>query len=197
MGDRITVAREAARLLYTGTAEEYIQAKEMAAANIEARANPSNHEVAEELDRLADELEGSDRVKQLVEMRGVALEVMNALAAYAPKLIGSVWRGTAHRGSDIDIIAFSEIPSNLEKSLKHYNIAGKGEVVLKGKIRAYRILLDVGKFKVEIVVRNLLEYKQEKCGIYGDLKRGLSILELENLLHSNPLRRFVPRRRVR
>ncbi|MBS7638315.1 hypothetical protein KEJ49_05455, partial [Candidatus Bathyarchaeota archaeon] len=35
----------------------------------------------------------------------------------------------------------------------------------------------------------------ERCDIYGDLKRGLSIRELEEVLSRDPLRVFIPKRR--
>jgi hypothetical protein len=37
----------------------------------------------------------------------------------------------------------------------------------------------------------------ERCEIYGDLKRGLKTAELEKLMRSDPLRKFVPKRRQR
>jgi hypothetical protein len=93
------VAKEAARLLYTGAAEEYIQAKEQATTNLGVKASPSNYEVAVELDKLADEIEGGARQTWLAEMRGLALMLMRALEGFSPRLIGSVWRGTAHVGN--------------------------------------------------------------------------------------------------
>ena len=55
---RRRVAREAALLLYTGQEREFLQAKRRAAEILGVRILPSNREVAEELDRIADEREG-------------------------------------------------------------------------------------------------------------------------------------------
>ncbi|MCW3991586.1 MAG: hypothetical protein NWE79_02675, partial [Candidatus Bathyarchaeota archaeon] len=53
-------------------------------------------------------------------------------------------------------------------------------------------------YEAEVVVRPPGERGEaERCEIYGDLKRGLSIPELEKLMRRDPLRRFVPRRRWR
>ena len=79
METRREVAQEAARLIYRGTYKEYRDAKEAAARSLGARSVPSNHEVALELDRLAEEAEGPDRLRRLVEMRETALEVMRLL----------------------------------------------------------------------------------------------------------------------
>jgi len=197
LGERSSVAREAARLLYCGMAEEYIQAKEMAASSLGINVTPSNYEVAVELDRLADELEGGERQRRLTEMRTTALEVMTTLRNFNPRLIGSVWRGTARQGSDIDIVALSDSPERVEAVLHSYRIREKEEVTFKRGVHAYHFKLDLGHDEVEVVVRSPAEYIEERCDIYGDVKRGLSLTELERLLRVDPLRKFVPGRRSR
>ena len=197
MEPRTQVAREAARLLYTGAAEEYIQAKEQAAASLGVKATPSNYEVAVELDRLADELEGGIRQRRLAEMRGIALRIMKALNKFSPRLIGSVWRGTARTGSDVDVVALASSPEEVEETLSGFEIKEKGGVTFKGGVNAYHVKLDVNGYEAEVVVRRPDEYEEERCDIYGDVKRGLTLPELERLLRSDPLRRFVPRRRSR
>jgi hypothetical protein len=194
---RTQVAREAARLLYTGAAEEYIQAKEQAAASLGVKATPSNYEVAVELDRLADELEGGIRQRRLAEMRGIALRIMKALNKFSPRLIGSVWRGTARTGSDVDVVALASSPEEVEETLSGFEIKEKGGVTFKGGVNAYHIKLAIDCYEAEVVVRRPDEYEEERCDIYGDVKRGLTLPELERLLRSDPLRRFVPRRRSR
>ena len=197
MEARSAVAREAARLLYTGAAEEYIQAKEQAATNLGVKANPSNYEVAVELDRLADELEGGIRQRRLAEMRGIALRMMKALDRFSPRLIGSVWRGTARLGSDIDVVTLASSPGEVEEALSGFEIKEKGGVTFKGGVNAYHVKLAIDGYEAEVVVRRPDEYEEERCDIYGDVKRGLTLPKLERLLRSDPLRRFVPRRRSR
>lgn len=197
MGDTSSVAAEAARLLYTGAAEEYLQAKEMAAASLGSKAMPSNYEVAIELDGIADEAEGGERQKHLIEMRQTALRVMSSLSRFSPRLIGSVWRGTARRGSDIDLIALARRSTDIEAALGGYGIKEKGGVTFKGGVHAYHFKLDVPPDEVEVVVRDPAEYKEERCDIFGDVKRGLTLQELERLLKGDPIRRFVPRRHTR
>lgn len=183
--------------MYSGAAEEYIHAKEIAAASLGVVAVPSNYEVAVELDLLADELEGSERQRRLVEMRETGLAVMKRLAAFSPRLIGSVWRGTARKGSDIDVVALADNPADVEKALTGYKIKDKGEVTFKGGVHAYHLNLEAGAYEVEVVVRRLAEYTEDRCDVYGDVKRGITLPELERLMGVDPLRRFVPRRRSR
>ena len=193
------MAREAAWLLYTKQAHEYKMAKEEAARTLGARVLPSNLEVALELDRLADELEGPARAERLVQMRREALAIMRVLAAFGPRLIGSVWRGIAHRGSDIDIEVFCDEPGRVEDLLKQagYRVVGK-ELVEKqenGRLVAsyhLRLALPSGR-EAEVIVRPEAEHgRTRRCEIFGDSLRGLGLRELEELLARDPLRKFLP-----
>ncbi len=203
MEPRERVAKEAARLLYTGASEEYKHAKEQAARSLGLDAMPSNYEVAVELDLLADQFEGEERKKMLLKMRNEALAAMRALAGYSPRLMGSVWRGTARKGSDLDIDVYSDRPEEVESKLSHtgYVVDRSEEVVVnKGgrTVRTRHLTIYLNEFDVEVVVRPPEEKgKAERCEIYGDLKKGLGLSGLEKLMRSDPLRKFVPRRRRR
>ena len=204
MEPRDAVAREAARLIYRGVAEEYKHAKEMAARSLGLNAMPSNHEVAEELDLLADREEGVERREHLVRLRREALDLMKDLDGYGPVLTGSVWRGTARRGSDVDINVYSDEPKKVEETLHEegYEVNSIEEAVVNraGRtIRAWHISVALGDgVHAEVVVRPEMERGEvERCEIYGDLKRGLKTTELEKLMRSDPLRKFVPKRRQR
>jgi len=196
---RRRVAREAAFLIYTSQEKEYKQAKIRAAEILGARTLPSNREVAEELDAIAAELEGESRLERLIRMRREALEVMQCLEIYNPRLIGSVWRGTIHRNSDIDIVVFS---SNTEKVMrkireKGFKITKAEEVIIsKGgsKQSSFHISVSLpSSDEVEIVVRDPEEEtKTERCEIYGDLIKGLNLDQLKSVLADDPYKRFIP-----
>lgn len=195
------VAKEAARLLYTGAVDEYKQAKAEAAHSMGVEAMPSNYEVALELDILADEIEGEERKKLILSMRRDAVLVMRVLSDFQPRLIGSVWRGTARKGSDIDVTVYAfklaDILSVLEAS--GFTIVGIEEgTFLEGrssKSQHVFVTLKDG-YDVEVVVRPPYERGEtERCDVYGDLKRGLSLPELENQMRVDPLRKFIPARR--
>ena len=201
--DRRRVAREAAWLLYTGAAEDYREAKLEAARSLGVETLPSNYEVALELDALAEEMEGEERRRRLLDMRREALEIMRLLSAFNPRLIGSVWRGTARRGSDIDIVVYAEDPGEVEELLMEggYAIRDVEEVSVHkgGEIKtSCHIYIPLNDYEAEIVVRHPDEMGRfERCEIYGDLKRGLTLSELERIMRVDPLRRFVPERRLR
>jgi predicted nucleotidyltransferase len=195
---RKNVAREAAALLYFGVEKEYRQAKLRAAKTLGVHFLPTNLEVAMELDRIAEENEGAARLERLVKMRKEALNLMKILKNFSPLLVGSVWRGTIYRGSDIDIIAYHNEPHEILKLLENkFKIleCGWTAVTKRGKPKkSFHIILELPSGeKAEITVRNVEELGvKETCEIYGDKISGLSIHELEKVLLENPTKRFVP-----
>jgi len=196
---RARVAEEAALLLYTAQEKEYKQAKLRAAQTLGVRVLPSNAEVADALDRLADEREGEQRKKRLVAMRKEALEIMKLLRENHPLLTGSVWRGTPRGGSDIDIVVFSDTPENIRLKLAKANykiLKTEWQAVTKQgkKLQAFHIhLLLPSNDEVDIITRGLERlHVREPCEIYGDVQTGLDIRQLERVLETNPLQRFTP-----
>ncbi len=196
---RCKIAREAATLLYFGAEKEYKQAKLKAAKTLGSHFLPTNLEVALELDRIAEENEGSARKERLTQMRVEALKIMKTLEAYKPVLVGSVWRGTIRRGSDIDIAVYHDAPSEIVNLLKANGFdASKTEwttVTKKGTVEsAFHIYGETaGKHRMEIVVRSLEEAgRKRKCEIFGDEIKGLSLHELKKLLEESPTQKFVP-----
>ena len=196
---RNRVAQEAALLLYTSQEKEYKQAKKRAAETLGVRVLPSNLEVAEELDRIAEERESASRKEMLLRMRREAHEIMEALEAFNPRLVGSVWRGTARQNSDIDILTFSQDHLQVLKQLRKHNFEAESSewrsVTKEGRKEAsfhIHILLPSGD-EVEVAVRSLNYLGQpERCETYGDARTGLSLNQLTKILKENPLQKFVP-----
>ena len=193
------VAKEAATLLYFGAEKEYKQAKTRAAQTLGVHFLPSNLEVATQLDHIAEENEGENRKERLTQMRNEALQVMKRLDTYYPLLIGSVWRGTTRRGSDIDIAVYADDPQEVVDILN-----AQGTKVLKTAWTTVnkhgRTLTSLHVYAktstnngLEIVVRSSEEQgEKRKCEIFGDEIKGLKTKELERLLEENPAGKFVP-----
>ena len=186
------VAKEAALLLYTQQEKEYKQAKQRAADTFGARTLPSNKNVAEELDKTADEIEGPARMERLAKMRREALTVMVMLGDYHPRLVGSTWRGTAHIKSDIDIEIFTSVHKQ-----NGYAVQKSGwQAVTKGAEteRAFHIyLVSTSLHEVELIVRSPEKISEiNKCEIYGDIIKGLDIHQLRRVLLTDPVQKFVP-----
>ncbi|UCF45274.1 MAG: nucleotidyltransferase domain-containing protein [Candidatus Bathyarchaeota archaeon] len=196
---RCKIAREAATLLYFGAEKEYKQAKLKAAKTLGVHFLPSNLEVAVELDKIVEANEGPARNERLIQMRKEALKIMKTLKEYRPLLIGSVWRGTIRKGSDIDITLYHDVPGEILNLIKKKGIkTSKSEwttATKKGKPQvSFHIYTETsGKQMVEIVVRSSeAASRKRKCEIFGDELKGLNVQELERLLEENPARKFIP-----
>ena len=103
---------EAARLMYSRRESEYYRAKLKAARNlcrgwVKPSELPSNAEIRDEIQRMANLFEGESRFDRLREMRIEALRIMQILAHCRPKIIGSTLTGHVRQGSDIDIHVFA------------------------------------------------------------------------------------------
>jgi hypothetical protein len=196
---RVKVANEAASLLYSEQEKEYKQAKLKAAEMLGVHVLPSNAEVADALDKIAEEREGEERKKNLVLKRKEALRIMESLREMHPRLTGSVWRGTANKNSDIDVAAFSNSPEAVLRKLEHcnYTIVGREwqSVTKHGEeIQTFHIHLKLSSnIEGEVTVRRLERLRlKEKCEIYGDIQIGLELEQLERLLETEPARKFTP-----
>jgi len=199
VSSRKKVTREAATLLYQGVEKEYKQAKVKAAKTFGLHYMPTNLEVALEIDRIAEENEGPTREERLVRMRKEALRIMQVVREYDPILVGSVWRGTIHHDSDMDIIVHHEEPEEVLKTLGRTNFKIQQtewvRITKQGKKKAsFHIHAESPiKEKVEIIVHSPEEAcLKQKCEIYGDEITGLRLEELEKVLKENPNKRFLP-----
>ncbi len=119
---RRAIAAEAARLMIHEDVGEYFNAKRQAAENLlgmraTAVTLPSNREIRAAILQLTS-LEGVTRDRRLAHMRSVALDLMDRLAAFDPRLIGSVASGAIHAHSDIDLHIFCRSHDQLEHVLR-------------------------------------------------------------------------------
>lgn len=200
---RNRVAKEAALLLYTNQEKEYKQSKKRAAMNLGTRILPSNFEVAEELDKLSEQIEGPKRKELLLRMRTEAKEIMEILKEFNPLLVGSVWRGTIHQNSDIDIHTFSqdfqEILEKLQKNKYAIKSSEWRSITKDGKKQSsFHIIIILSSNDIlEISVRSLDNLGiLERCEIYGDKKTGLNLKQLTEILKENPLQKFLPNKKI-
>ncbi len=111
-------------MMYERAETEYFTAKRKAARELGVDARyrpkdlPSNAEIRDEIQKLADLLEGDARRARLRDMRLEALRLMRKLTAFEPRLIGSVWTGHIRKGSDIDLHVFADALSGIEAVLE-------------------------------------------------------------------------------
>src|SRR4051794_41043865 len=121
---RRQIALLAARLMYDRQESEYFTAKRKAARRlgVEYRFRPkdlpSNREIRDQIQALANLYEGEKRHDDLCRMRVAGLRMMRLLCAFRPKLIGSTLTGHVRKGSDIDVHVFTDHPSAVTSVLE-------------------------------------------------------------------------------
>jgi predicted nucleotidyltransferase len=196
---REKVAEYAAKILYTGRADEYIEAKKIAAKEMETKIMPRNFEIALKLLEVALESEGEEYWIRVSDMRSEALELMKIISEFNPRLVGSVWRGIVKPNSDIDIEVDCEEPETVMKKLRENNfeIIQVEEVDLPGPLREGSLAKIKTKtrkgYNVEIILKEHSAYlNPSRCDIYGDVKKGLTLSELNKIMREEPTRLFIP-----
>src|SRR5687768_14543107 len=125
---RRQIALLAAWLMYERQESEYFTAKRKAARQlgVEYRFRPkdlpSNVEIRDQIQGLANVYVGERRHDNLKAMRLDALRMMRLLSAFRPRLIGSVLTGHVRRGSDVDLHVFSDHLSSVTTVLEEQNL---------------------------------------------------------------------------
>jgi predicted HD phosphohydrolase len=188
---RRQIAWEAARLMYDRLESEYKTAKTKAARRIcqgwvKPADLPSNAEVRDQIELLARMHEGPTRSANLLAMRVAALAMMRRLAAFRPRLIGSVLTGHIRHGSDIDLHVFSDtaeaVTHILDEESLDYTVERK-QVRKNGEERIFTHVHVVDNFAFELTVYAADQaHFVFKSSITGKPIERASIAELEQLL---------------
>lgn len=179
---RHRVAVEAARLLYHREYREYFQAKRVAAKRQGTIHLPSNREIHEQLLHIARRLEGEEHAHRLESMRQSALEVMERLAEWQPRIIGSTWTGHIRQGSDIDINVYCDDVELVLEALAEW---APQLILVRAKEVDYQHvqMADVGGFACEVTVYEWANrFEHPRCGITGGPMRRGTLAELRALL---------------
>ena len=165
-GLRAAIAQLAAQIMYGQEVKQYFTAKRLAAKRLLGAAGgkklryrpvdlPSNGEIKQALLELVIEIEGTERSRRLFAMRIVALEAMEPLAPFVPRLIGSVATGHVRSGSDIDLHVFAEDPSDVERHVRHLGWTYEAQhvsIMKGGKAMDFTHLLVADVFPLELTV---------------------------------------------
>jgi hypothetical protein len=128
-GLRAAIAQLAAQIMYGEDVKEYFTAKRLAAKRLLGQSGakqlryrprdlPSNGEIKEALLELVTSIEGESRTRRLFAMRICALEAMEPLEPFQPRLIGSVATGHVRSGSDVDLHVFAHDAEDVASHLR-------------------------------------------------------------------------------
>jgi len=123
---RMEVAAEAARIIATEGQRSYLAAKQKAAQRLGAStrgALPSNTQIERALKEWQLLYGGEEHTTRLRVLREAALEAMDFLADFGPKLVGPVLEGTADEFSRVCLHLYSEDPDSVVRFLMEHGIA--------------------------------------------------------------------------
>jgi hypothetical protein len=163
---RQSIAREAGRLMYEEGVDQYFNAKHLAAKRLFGRSGakkmryrpqdlPSNGEIQAALKELIQRTEDEYSQQRLFAMRVIALETMNALEHFKPRLIGSVSTGHVRNGSDIDLHVFTDNIEDIEAYVHylgwHFETR-RVTIQVAGKNRDYTHIYYERVFQIELSV---------------------------------------------
>jgi hypothetical protein len=165
-GVRAAIAQLAAQIMYGEDVKQYFTAKRLAAKRLLGRVNaksiryrpqdlPSNGEIKQALLELVTEIEGDGHARRLFAMRIVALEAMESLEKFSPRLIGSVATGHVRRGSDIDLHVFAWDAADVEAHVRELGWTHETQhvnIIKQGKPMDFTHVLVADVFPLELTV---------------------------------------------
>ncbi len=173
-GLRAAIAQLAAQIMYGEEVKQYFTAKRLAAKRILGQVNarsiryrphdlPSNGEIKEALRELVIEIEGDGRTRRLFAMRIVALEAMEALEPFSPRLIGSVATGHVRTGSDVDLHVFARHPADVESHVRALGWSHETQhvsIMKHGKVMEFTHIHVADVFPLELTIYAPNELRQ-------------------------------------
>ncbi|HSQ70614.1 MAG TPA: hypothetical protein VLM41_11060 [Steroidobacteraceae bacterium] len=188
---RAAVAEEAARIMREQGVEDYLLAKRKAAERLgvtDASILPRNREIEAAL-VAHQRLFASDRHQQdLAQLRRSALQAMQLMAEFEPRLVGPVLAGTASAHSDINLHLFADTTESVTLRLAERGVPHE---ILERRLRFERdrtvpypaVRFVAGRQTVDAVVFPLDGIRQSPTSpVDGRPMRRASAAEVESLL---------------
>lgn len=185
------VAAEAARIIATEGLYNYHAAKRKAAMRIgvsERLALPGNLEVKEALESYLALYGGEQHRDNLGRMRRAAVEAMQFLEPFEPRLVGAVFDGTASRHARISLHVFCEAPDSIVHFMMDRSMPFRQE---QRQIRwhdgSHRIMplvvVEREPFTLEMMVFDRLQMRQAPPSpIDGKPQKRATLKEVESLI---------------
>ena len=155
---RTLLIQKAAQIMNEEGVSQYLDAKKIASKRLfgkQLKNLPSNGEISEELYRISQFQRPIEHDEQLYFMRIRAIDVMQKLHPFSPRLIGSVSTGRIREGSDIDVHIFADEIAELCNYLDNLDWAYEMEKVTiqqQGKLVEYTHIYLQFDYPVELSV---------------------------------------------
>ena len=184
--------QECAKLMVFEGVSQYYDAKKIAAKRIcnDSRKHlPSNGEISDAVYQLSLQDTQFDHINTLLKMRLKAIEYMEKLKEFTPRLIGSVSTGKIKQGSDIDLHVFCDSidlllifldDSKIQYELKEVQIQVGNKQVLYQHI----YILDEFDIELSVYAENELRVTTKSSTDGQPIKR-LSIAKVQALIETD------------
>jgi len=188
---RREIAVDAARIIATESQTNFHTAKKKAAQRIGAGQNvalPSNQEVQEALQHYQRLYGGREHAENVENLRVVAIEAMQQLEEFTPRLVGPVLDGTAGRHARIALHVFSDPLEKLVLFLRERGISfSQDQRQIRWHDGAHRMipifLVELDGTKVELSVFAPVDLRQSPPSpIDGNPQQRASLTDVECLL---------------
>jgi hypothetical protein len=188
---RLEVAAEAARILATEGQQNYHAAKKKAAERIgvsERLALPSNLEVKDALSIYQALYGGAAHRDNIDNLRHIALQAMQLLEVFQPRLVGSVLDGTANAHSRIALHVFADSVESVVFHFLERNLPfGQEQRQIRWFNGEHRIVpivvFELEEAEIELTVFDLLHLRQSPPSpIDGRPQHRADFAEVEYLL---------------
>lgn len=125
---RLLIAQEAARIIAEEGVNDYLPAKNKAAARLgiaNSRSLPRNEEIDQALEEYHRLYRAETQPLHIARLRKLALEAMRFLEEFSPRLIGGALDGSASKYSPIILYVYPESPEEIIKKLVETRIPFK------------------------------------------------------------------------
>jgi hypothetical protein len=157
---RTAVAQEAARLMAEHGIQDFLVAKRKAAERygvVEGALLPKNTEIEAALASYQRLFGGTDHAESLQQQRRIAMQAMELLKQFEPRLVGAVLNGTATEYSDIQLHVFCDTPETVylllgDRRYEYEVFERKMKMTLERWIAVPSVRFEVGADTVEAFV---------------------------------------------
>lgn len=188
---RQAIAREAARLMIEHGHEDYGIAKRKAAERFgvtDLAVLPKNTEIEQALAEHQRLFVPETHANELTAMRSVALEAMQLLAEFEPRLVGPLLTGTATAHNDITLHLFADTPESvavrlIDRGIKH-EVAERRFRVRRDDIESYpAVRFMAGEHEIDATIFPRDGIRQAPPGpVDGRPMRRATVAEVEQLI---------------
>jgi hypothetical protein len=113
---RQRLAYEAARIMVEEGVSDFDRARRKAAERtgaMDRRGWPTNEAIADALMIQRRLFQGDTHARDVLQLRGAALQAMHALHPFSPRLIGPVLRGCGHADAGVQLCLYADRPEDV------------------------------------------------------------------------------------